>query len=375
MVKEMAYYCNIEDVAYFYHGDFCGSRAKSQTCLNYTEMQHSVRSQHLGSASWITDRNGKPVQHLQYLPFGEPFVDQHPAGYQERYTFTAKERDRETGYSYFGARYYWSSVLTGWLSVDPMADKYPNISPYNYCMWNPVKLVDYNGEEPVKPLIKYYGGGHFMVNTANLSKSTQSRIAIANYYGAHDEKNIGVNLTIGYYNTPYLKPDNTPYFIPQDGIGVDPEHVIKVKTPEGRLKRNGKPYYNTYGWTSCAKGPGVGRATGLTFLAIDITVNIENTRQLNEVLNDNRELRRQIGLLNEASSMVNTAIKSGIVFNESQASNNDFLGDVINYIYQGTYVSHGGTVSGRRISPEAIKKAKEIMSNNNLKYPLISYPQ
>jgi len=73
--------------------------------------------------------------------------------------------------------------------------------------------------------------------------------------------------------------------------------------------------------------------------------------------------------------MVTTAVKSGIVFNESQASNNDFLGDVINYIYQGSYVSHGGTASGRRISPEAIKKAKEIMSYNNLKYPLISYPQ
>lgn len=28
-----------------------------------------------------------------------------------------------------------------------MADKYPGISPYNYCMWNPVKLVDPDGEE------------------------------------------------------------------------------------------------------------------------------------------------------------------------------------------------------------------------------------
>lgn len=95
MVKEMAYYCNIEDVAYFYHGDFCGSRAKSQTCLNYTEMQHSVRSQHLGSASWITDHDGNPVQHLQYLPYGEPYVDQRTIGYSERFRFTGKERDEE----------------------------------------------------------------------------------------------------------------------------------------------------------------------------------------------------------------------------------------------------------------------------------------
>ena len=34
-----------------------------------------------------------------------------------------------------------------WLSVDPMSDKYPNISPYAYCAWNPVKLVDPNGQD------------------------------------------------------------------------------------------------------------------------------------------------------------------------------------------------------------------------------------
>ena len=60
-------------------------------------------------------------------------------------SFTGKERDSETGFSYFGARYYDSDILTGWLSVDPMADKYPNISPYAYCAWNPVKLVDPDG--------------------------------------------------------------------------------------------------------------------------------------------------------------------------------------------------------------------------------------
>ena len=53
-------------------------------------------------------------------------------------TFTGKERDSETGFSYFGARYYDSDILTGWLSVDPMADKYPSLSPYAYCGWNPV---------------------------------------------------------------------------------------------------------------------------------------------------------------------------------------------------------------------------------------------
>ena len=61
------------------------------------------------------------------------------------YTFSAKEKDPETGLSYFGSRYY-SSDLSIWLSVDPMAAKYPSLSPYTYCADNPVKLVDPNGD-------------------------------------------------------------------------------------------------------------------------------------------------------------------------------------------------------------------------------------
>ena len=67
--------------------------------------------------------------------------------YQNRSDFTGKEKDVETGYGYFGARYMDHELMTMWLSVDPMADKYPSISPYAYCAWNPVKLLDPNGNE------------------------------------------------------------------------------------------------------------------------------------------------------------------------------------------------------------------------------------
>ena len=68
--------------------------------------------------------------------------------------FNAKEKDYESGYHYYGARYYDSELLTSWLSVDPMADKYPSLSPYNYCAWNSVKLVDPDGRDVVDDWVK-----------------------------------------------------------------------------------------------------------------------------------------------------------------------------------------------------------------------------
>ena len=136
-----------EQDVYFYHSDLCKSRVQSQACLSYAEAQQSVRSNHLGSASWITDHTGQPVPHLQYLPYGEPYINQRLSNYSERFTFTGKERDEETGYGYFGARYMDHELITMWLSIDPMSDKYPSISPYAYCAWNPVKLVDPDGRD------------------------------------------------------------------------------------------------------------------------------------------------------------------------------------------------------------------------------------
>ncbi len=54
--------------------------------------------------------------------------------------------DLFTRFYYFGARYYDPSLSGLFLSVDPMADKYPSISPYAYCAWNPIKIIDPLGD-------------------------------------------------------------------------------------------------------------------------------------------------------------------------------------------------------------------------------------
>lgn len=99
---------------------------------------------HLGSATWITNSEKQPVQYIHYMPFGELWYNQQASAYNERFKFTGKERDIETGYDYFGARYY-SSTLLSWLSPDPLLNEYPEITPYAQSAWNPIKYVDTDG--------------------------------------------------------------------------------------------------------------------------------------------------------------------------------------------------------------------------------------
>lgn len=52
----------------------------------------------------------------------------------------------QSGYDYFGARFY-DSDLGRWMTVDPLMDKYPGWSQYNYVMGNPLNSFDPDGKE------------------------------------------------------------------------------------------------------------------------------------------------------------------------------------------------------------------------------------
>ncbi len=83
-----------------------------------------------------------------YAPYGEQLHNQHTYSYSERFTFTGKEKDEETGYYYFGARNY-LPAFSIWGAVDQLADKYIYNSPYAYCSGNPINLFDPDGRKIV----------------------------------------------------------------------------------------------------------------------------------------------------------------------------------------------------------------------------------
>ena len=106
---------------------------------------------HLGSSTFLTDANGNAYQFFINLPFGETMAQQLPdTYYRTPFKFNGKELDEETGLYYYGARYY-DPKISIWLSVDPLAESFPNWNPYNYTMQNPINLVDPTGMSAENP--------------------------------------------------------------------------------------------------------------------------------------------------------------------------------------------------------------------------------
>ena len=131
----------------------------------YEKLQFYYHPDHLGSSSYITNLDGEVVQHIEYVPFGEVFIEERNSIWNTPYLFNAKEFDEETGLYYYGARYY-DPRLSLWMSVDPISNydplnsenyldgehnggiyNYANLNSYIYCYQNPVKLVDPNGKQ------------------------------------------------------------------------------------------------------------------------------------------------------------------------------------------------------------------------------------
>ena len=106
--------------------------------------QYYFHPDHLGSSNYITNLAGEVSQHMEYFAFGETFVEEHKNSINSPFKFNGKELDEESGLYYYGARYY-DPRLSIWASTDPLAEEYSNVSPYTYCLNNPINAIDPDG--------------------------------------------------------------------------------------------------------------------------------------------------------------------------------------------------------------------------------------
>ena len=148
--------------------------------------QYFYHSDHLGSASLISDYKGDEYQRIEYTPYGETWIERTDNKGLEYlpYKFTAKELDPETGLYYYGARYLDSKYST-WISTDPaLSDYIPqapindeakrhnqnlpgmggifnhiNANLYAYAANNPIKYTDPDGRSETSPFVRAEADG------------------------------------------------------------------------------------------------------------------------------------------------------------------------------------------------------------------------
>src|SRR5258708_8796952 len=104
-------------------------------------------SDHLKTASVVTDATGTILDESDYYPWGGEL--QFINNLDNHYKFTGKERDAESGLDYFGARYL-SSGMGRFTSPDPMLNSGRPNEPqswnrYSYVRNNPLARIDPTG--------------------------------------------------------------------------------------------------------------------------------------------------------------------------------------------------------------------------------------
>lgn len=115
---------------------------------------HYYLQDNQGNNRVVVSQDGTVEELNHYYPFGGTFASTLSV---QPCKYNGKELDRKGGLDWYdyGARHY-DAALGRWNAVDPMAEKYYGISPYNYCANNPVKNIDPDGKQVI-PVPTPYG--------------------------------------------------------------------------------------------------------------------------------------------------------------------------------------------------------------------------
>jgi RHS repeat-associated protein len=197
----------------------------------------------LGSTGYGTDKDGRLVEHQQYFPSGETWVDQNRAD-PSPYQFTGKELDKETGLYYYGARYY-DPRSALWQSPDPAAGSYlsgagndgvynpANLAAYTYTYNNPVRLTDPNGRQTLLTSTELAALGRANNVIGSGARPDQLKQAMGYYFEDAAIRSMGMG-----------PRTNEKFFVPGSSERVEPEAVRPTVTVRdgmvvGRLQNGG----------------------------------------------------------------------------------------------------------------------------------------
>lgn len=114
--------------------------------LDGTRQYHFYLKDHQGNNRIVASAGGSVEERSHYYPFGGTFANSTNV---QPYKYNGKELDTKKGLNWYdyGARHY-DAALGRFTTVDPFAENMYSWSPYTYCLNNPAKYVDKDGNFP-----------------------------------------------------------------------------------------------------------------------------------------------------------------------------------------------------------------------------------
>ena len=160
------------------------------------------------------------ISATDYYPFGMamPGRTYNTEGY--RYSFNGKEDDAEWAKQDYGARMY-DKRICRFLSIDPITQKYPNLTPFQFASNTPIQAIDLDGLEGVTVVSSQWLNS----NGAMQENSTES-IAPEGFAVQRE----GVELILHNYDgrttTTFIEP-----------VSIIEKRIVttKLDNPDGRL--------------------------------------------------------------------------------------------------------------------------------------------
>lgn len=200
--------------------------------LRPTFKPYFYTADHLGNIREVLDVEGKVVQLNDYYPFGLPYSDTGSMKGTDiqPYKYNGKEFQTMHGLHWYdyGARMY-DPIICRWNAVDPLAEKFYNVTPYSYCGNNPVCFFDPNGKEKVQAL----NPNGYIISVSNEYMSNSNIISAANNF--QDEPSV-----INYWAHGNLGSMMTYSYATQSEYNRSPKDFLNNLEASSRVWKNRK---------------------------------------------------------------------------------------------------------------------------------------
>ena len=214
---------------------------------------------HLGNIRQVREadgsRSGEVIQKINYYPFGAQFCDGVAVSNVQSRKYNGKEYDNMHGlntYDY-GARQY-NPVTVRWDRMDPLCEKYYDVSPYNYCRNNPVMRTDPNGKWDVNVHLSTdrsaNGYGVAVVSDRN-GQEIFKFIVRAEGVKGHNRMQTGADTPLGVYDIP----DNNAWINGGERVSYGPNERLVMIPESGEIVESGRNDIRMHGGRQEKKNP------------------------------------------------------------------------------------------------------------------------